>query len=308
MNFTDNEGVLKRRAAISDEDNEPKDDYLEAEIESTDSLRIAVNELFGVRLLETKFRVWNTNSKSVAISALGRDEIAAPPGTVPRCAPQEHIVRKRVPTSKTMKSTAATQNGEQSLTLTNRLTSLSADSLLSGVLPDRPTSISSQQTFILENDRRKPLVARNAFQLVTEFQQPSSSQVPLAKNKVYGKDNGCRTTATPANRAVAILSRGISEPRLLKQFTTEDSSLPRKTDANSRTTSKSHTSVNDDDGLLIPSFKKKISDCIPYNTDTDQYVIAFGSRPKVPRTPTEKHDKRKPGEYCHSSRSVIDSY
>lgn len=34
---------------------------------------------------------------------------------------------------------------------------------------DRPGSVSSQQTFVLENDIRKPLIIRNVFQLVFFF-------------------------------------------------------------------------------------------------------------------------------------------
>uniref|UniRef100_A0A914SJ90 Uncharacterized protein n=1 Tax=Parascaris equorum TaxID=6256 RepID=A0A914SJ90_PAREQ len=131
------------------------DDYLEAEIESTDSLRVAVSELFGVRLLETKFHLCNGDGKSIAVccevSTMGRDEITAPPGTVPRRVPQLQKQTSIVP--------------RKSLTPVSRLASLSAESVC---IPDRPTSISSQQTFVLENDRRRPLVARNAFQCDVE--------------------------------------------------------------------------------------------------------------------------------------------
>ncbi|VDM42564.1 unnamed protein product [Toxocara canis] len=150
---------------------------MEAEIESTDSVRVAVNELFGVRLLEMKFRLWNGDDKSATArceaSNIGRDEITAPPGTVPRRAPQ-----LRKPTTVTVR---------RSLASVSRIASLSAESVC---VPDRPTSISSQQTFILENDRRKPLVARNAFQSGNLF--------------------GNRT-------AIKVPSRGMSEPRALKQ-------------------------------------------------------------------------------------------
>uniref|UniRef100_A0A915BW67 LisH domain-containing protein n=1 Tax=Parascaris univalens TaxID=6257 RepID=A0A915BW67_PARUN len=62
---SDNENHWNRRAAIAEGDNDPADDYLEAEIESTDSLRVAVSELFGVRLLETKFHLCNGDGKSI---------------------------------------------------------------------------------------------------------------------------------------------------------------------------------------------------------------------------------------------------
>lgn len=78
---------------------------------------------------------------------MGRGEITAPPGTVPRRVPQLQKQTSVVP--------------RKSLTSVSRLASLSAESVC---VPDRPTSISSQQTFVLENDRRRPLVARNAFQ------------------------------------------------------------------------------------------------------------------------------------------------
>lgn len=120
---------------------------------------------------------------------MGRDEITAPPGTVPRRVPQLQKQTSVVP--------------RKSLTSVSRLASLSAESVC---VPDRPTSISSQQTFVLENDRRRPLVARNAFQSAAI----NSPSVAPPKPKPNAKDSNNRVTPK-------MLARGLSEPRALKQ-------------------------------------------------------------------------------------------
>ncbi|KHN85028.1 hypothetical protein Tcan_17889 [Toxocara canis] len=271
MHITDCENHSTRRAAIAEGDNDPEEDYLEAEIESTDSVRVAVNELFGVRLLEMKFRLWNGDDKSATArceaSNIGRDEITAPPGTVPRRAPQ-----LRKPTTVTVR---------RSLASVSRIASLSAESVC---VPDRPTSISSQQTFILENDRRKPLVARNAFQSAAVNPPPQLQSAP----KQNAKESGNRT-------AIKVPSRGMSEPRALKQSHVSIAELNKPGLNGSSSKSQSLLGTEEepkaDDFLpdvpVTSSFPRRI----PENANTYEYVAAFGSRPKILRTPDKQRSK-----------------
>lgn len=128
---------------------------MEAEIESTDTLQPLPNELFGEQLLVAKFRLTDTLEKSTVRSSgsVEREEMATPPGTVPRSQQNRRLSLVAAPpriSAKTKPPVAAT------------VVTMVSDT-------SRPDSVSSQQTFILENSRRRPLVARDPFKIGFSF-------------------------------------------------------------------------------------------------------------------------------------------
>ncbi|VDN32654.1 unnamed protein product [Gongylonema pulchrum] len=142
--------------SVSCENEETQEtDYVEAEIESTDTLQPLPNELFGEQLLTAKFRLADSLEKPAVRSgsAIGRDEMATPPGTVPQSQSRR--------TSASTASRISVKAKQQPVTPAIVMSTANDSS--------RPDSVSSQQTFVLENSRRRPLVARDPFKIGFNF-------------------------------------------------------------------------------------------------------------------------------------------
>ncbi|VBB31564.1 unnamed protein product [Acanthocheilonema viteae] len=130
-------------------------DYVEAEVESTDTVEPHLDELFGEKLLIAKFCLADTLNKPPSHSNMaitGSDEITVPPGTVFNKHAKRHtsVILRNIG-----KNTSKTQQSLQSATV-----KMDGDDS-----SKRPDSVSSQQTFVLENSRRRPLVARDPFKI-----------------------------------------------------------------------------------------------------------------------------------------------
>ncbi|EJW75284.1 hypothetical protein WUBG_13809, partial [Wuchereria bancrofti] len=128
-------------------------DYVEAEVESTDTVEPHLDELFGEKLLIAKFCLADTLDKPVSrsdMNIIGSNEMTVPPGTVLNKQTKRHtpVILRSIG-----KNSSKVQ---QPLHLAN---------VKSGDSFKRPDSVSSQQTFVLENSRRRPLVARDPFKI-----------------------------------------------------------------------------------------------------------------------------------------------
>uniref|UniRef100_A0A915PMM3 Uncharacterized protein n=1 Tax=Setaria digitata TaxID=48799 RepID=A0A915PMM3_9BILA len=125
-------------------------DYVEAEVESTDTVEPHLDELFGEKLLVSKFCLADTMDQPTSRFSVdaGDNEITVPPGT---------ILNKQ-----TKRYTSVTSVGEGSGKVEQPLQSAN---FKMGDSFKRPDSVSSQQTFVLENSRRRPLVARDPFKI-----------------------------------------------------------------------------------------------------------------------------------------------
>ncbi|VIO94664.1 Uncharacterized protein BM_BM4609 [Brugia malayi] len=128
-------------------------DYVEAEVESTDTVEPHLDELFGEKLLIAKFCLADTLDKPVSrsdMNIIDSNEITVPPGTVLNKQAKRHtpVILRNIG-----KNISKVQ---QPLQLVN---------VKSGDSFKRPDSVSSQQTFVLENSRRRPLVARDPFKI-----------------------------------------------------------------------------------------------------------------------------------------------
>ncbi|KAM3718494.1 putative porphobilinogen deaminase [Dirofilaria immitis] len=138
-------------------------DYVEAEVESTDTVEPHLDELFGEKLLIAKFCLADTLDEPPAsrsnMTIITSDE-TAPPGTVLNKQAKRHtpVILRSIGKNKSNSSISNKNNNkiQQPLQSTN----IKVDDNLK-----RPDSVSSQQTFVLENSRRRPLVARDPFKI-----------------------------------------------------------------------------------------------------------------------------------------------
>ncbi|VDD94952.1 unnamed protein product [Enterobius vermicularis] len=124
---------------------------MEAEIESTDTLRADNNELFGAKLLTSNFLL-DKFDKELPESVV-KEDLLVLPGAVPR---KQLQIRVSKSLSRGRQSKTAYPGGKSQHEIPITGKNLAAK--------DRPGSVSSQQTFVLENDIRKPLIIRNVFQ------------------------------------------------------------------------------------------------------------------------------------------------
>ncbi|CAG9530009.1 unnamed protein product [Cercopithifilaria johnstoni] len=125
-------------------------DYVEAEVESTDTVEPHLDELFGEKLLIAKFCLADALDKPTSLSNMaivGSNEMTTPPGTV-----INKQAKRR--TSVILRSIGKNINKTQQ--------SLQSANVKMGDSFKRPDS---QQTFVLENSRRRPLVARDPFKI-----------------------------------------------------------------------------------------------------------------------------------------------
>uniref|UniRef100_A0AC34FTT4 Uncharacterized protein n=1 Tax=Panagrolaimus sp. ES5 TaxID=591445 RepID=A0AC34FTT4_9BILA len=143
-------------------DDEIHEDYIEAEIDSTDTLIPTMTELFGEMLITKKYSLQqSSNSSATAIN----DDIA-PPGTVPRrhIYPLSHRDRDRGIIKGTPRK-GINNNGNGNMTGIISKKQLRENNVIPPVpLPpstppdQRMSSVASYATFIAENDRRRPLL------------------------------------------------------------------------------------------------------------------------------------------------------
>uniref|UniRef100_A0A1I7VRT0 Reverse transcriptase domain-containing protein n=1 Tax=Loa loa TaxID=7209 RepID=A0A1I7VRT0_LOALO len=153
MKFVDLEAPLIWHLGFNGTEEIQETDYIEAEVESTDTVEPHLDELFGEKLLIAKFCLADTLDKPAPrsnMTIVGSDEIVVPPGIVPNKQAKRH-------TPVVLRSMG--KNNSKKQQLLQSVNVKMSDSF------KRPDSGSSQQTFILENSRRRPLVARDPFKI-----------------------------------------------------------------------------------------------------------------------------------------------
>ncbi|VDK82132.1 unnamed protein product [Onchocerca ochengi] len=139
-------------------------DYVEAEVESTDTVEPHLDELFGEKLLIAKFCLADTLDEPPAsrsnMTIIGSDEIAVPPGTVLNKQTKRHtpVILRSI--GKNSSNNNNNHNSSSKIQQPLQTANIKMDDNFK-----RPDSVSSQQTFILENSQRRPLVARDPFKI-----------------------------------------------------------------------------------------------------------------------------------------------
>ncbi|KAK0394672.1 hypothetical protein QR680_000867 [Steinernema hermaphroditum] len=267
----------------SADDEDEEGDYAEAEIDSTDSVKPTMTEAFGEQLLLKKFR------QSGASPILVDDKLdTLPPGTVPRRPPGS----RRQPTS-TLSTKKSRQQPVSSAATTSQKVNDGSES--------RASSMMSHATFVLENDKRKPLLADNGLKSVSQQSlKVAGNGNERKRTKVNTKeihdasndDSSDRPSVseplpppppppphpppkpTPATR-IRPPKRSDSEGRQLK-----DRGLSTASNCKAASTSVLHT-LPADSAPVSTNLPKRIPD----DANADEYIAAFGSRPKVMRTP-----------------------
>lgn len=131
--------AVKRKESDDDEE----EDYVEAEVDSTDTLIPMMTELFGELLLQKKYTF--AGQQGVVST-----EDAAPPGTVPRR--QFPSVQKPIP--KAIVRRGPIMNRKQPY----RDNPIPREPIPPGSPDHRMSSVASFATFVAENDKRKPLI------------------------------------------------------------------------------------------------------------------------------------------------------
>uniref|UniRef100_A0A1I7Y0G2 LisH domain-containing protein ARMC9 n=1 Tax=Steinernema glaseri TaxID=37863 RepID=A0A1I7Y0G2_9BILA len=271
-----------KKPTPSADDEDEEGDYAEAEIDSTDSMKPTLTELFGEQLLLKKFR------QSGAPPVLVDDKLdTLPPGTVPR----------RPPGSRRQHTSTLTSKKNRQLPSSNVVPSSQKAAEAS---ESRASSMMSHATFILENDKRKPLLADNGLKSVSQQSlKLSGSGNERKRTKVNTKeihdpsndDSSDRPSVSeplppaplppppkpsplPATR-IRPPRRSDSEGRQLK-----DRGMTPASNCKAASTSILHT---------LPAESAPVSTNlprrIPDDANADEYIAAFGSRPKVMRTP-----------------------
>ncbi|KAI6172200.1 LisH domain-containing protein ARMC9 [Aphelenchoides besseyi] len=276
----------RRRKPLEEEDDE--EDYLEAEIESSDSLVPNLTEQFGESLLQRKYMGTNTSH------ADGAEETLVP-GTVPRRPLGKPPVGQRKRPGMQMNGTQ--QKRGPLLQRTAGPPSPPRD--------DRLLSMMSQATYILENDKRKPLIDKRSVAAL----KLSSQQFTIKRSKESTAASSPTTTVPPiiqsqpsTTRRTKVANGSVDEalephklsPRLLPKIQC------RKSDQN-------NTSSEDEDRLSSTDTITKsgstnflielasdaapvagnLQSRIPTNVNANDYAAVFGSRPKVMRTPDQ---------------------
>ncbi|TMS34581.1 hypothetical protein L596_002142 [Steinernema carpocapsae] len=281
----------KKQAPATDEEDE-EGDYAEAEIDSTDSLKPTLTEMFGEQLLLKKFR------QSGAPPILVDEKLdTLPPGTVPRRPPGS----RRQQTS-TVGSKKGRQPPVPTLPSTSQKPSDGAES--------RGSSMMSHATFILENDKRKPLLADNGLKSVS-----SQQLLKVARNGTERKRTKVNTKEFHDSSATEDLSDrpSVSEPLPPAQPPAQPKPVPatkirppKRSDSEGRqikerslTTPGSNCKAASTSVLhTLPADSAPVSTNlprrIPNDANSDEYIAAFGSRPKVMRTPDNAHHASSP--------------
>ncbi|CAD5215269.1 unnamed protein product [Bursaphelenchus xylophilus] len=251
------------KKASEEEDEEV--DYLEAEIESSDSLIPNMTEIFGENLLQKRY-MGTIHTTTAAVSE--NTDLATVPGTVPH-----NNKGAKPPINKGKK--LGKKNGIRGIvTSTNDPTS--------PVNEDRVLTMMSQATYVLENDKRKPLLVNCGLRHVvsqmnhtknTTFQQPSKRSKSVNPNepgeKKNHKVNGVNEDKVKKHKSEASLDNQDSE---------------KNTEEVSKAVSASVLSKIEAAPITGP-----LQTRIPDDANVNEYTAAFGSRPKVMRTPDQQN-------------------
>ncbi|KAI6197109.1 LisH domain-containing protein ARMC9 [Aphelenchoides besseyi] len=278
----------RRRKPLEEEDDE--EDYLEAEIESSDSLVPNLTEQFGESLLQRKYMGANTSH------ADGTEETLVP-GSVPRRPLGKPPVGQRKRPGMQMNGTQ--QKRGPLLQRTVGPPSPPRD--------DRLLSMMSQATYILENDKRKPLIDKRSVAALKQASQQSPSKKSKSKEST--------AASSPTTTVPPIIQSQPSTTRRAKAAngSVEEASEPHKLSPRPlpkiqrRKSDQNNTSSEEDDRLSSTDTITKsgstnllselatdaaplagnLQTRIPTNVNANDYAAVFGSRPKVMRTPDQ---------------------
>uniref|UniRef100_A0AC34Q5P0 Uncharacterized protein n=1 Tax=Panagrolaimus sp. JU765 TaxID=591449 RepID=A0AC34Q5P0_9BILA len=268
------------RRKESDDDDE--EDYIEAEIDSTDTLIPAMTELFGETLLQKKYMLAG-QQPTIA------NEDAAPPGTVPRkLLPSvtgsknvKYLLRKGVPPPLT------NRRGYRDFGLPKEPIPAAPFTP-----PDqRLSSVASFATFVAENDKRKPLLALNGFN--TAVTQWRHHQKKSAK-----KDLTSPEANSPAQRS----PKKVPEPLKLSEVPKYRHRRKSESSVDEEAVNQHHPPLKATSSATLTELKKsadvapvvgRINSRVPEDANVNEYAAVFGSRPKIARTPENTSGKQK---------------
>ncbi|KAI6242630.1 LisH domain-containing protein ARMC9 [Aphelenchoides fujianensis] len=249
----------RRKKPLEEEDEE--EDYLEAEIESSDSLVPNLTEQFGEQLLQRKYMGVSGSAGNLHADGAEDSQQTSVPGTVPRGAPRGK------PPAGQRKRPGAHMNGAQQKR---------GPAPPSPPRDDRLLSMVSHSTHVLENDRRKPTIASSP----TSVQPPAH---PPATRRAKGA-NGTEEPPEPhklSPRPVPKAQRRKSEQQ---NTSSEDDDRLSSTDTITKSGSTNVLSELAGDAAPIAG---ELHTRVPANANPADYASVFGSRPKVMRTPDQ---------------------
>ncbi|CAD5210704.1 unnamed protein product [Bursaphelenchus okinawaensis] len=244
------------------EDEDEEEDYLEAEIESSDSLVPNMTEQFGETLLQKRYM--GTLHPTAAATPDENDVIATVPGTVP------HNKNAKPPIHK------GKRQGK-------KLAKLPSNDPTSPINEDRIMTTMSQATYVLENDKRKPLLVNCGLRHVVSLMNQNKTvilQAPTKRSKSVNP-NEQEKKSHKAN--------GIADEKVKKHKS--EASLDNKETENSQTNEDvaKHVSASVLSKLEAAPINGPLQTRIPDDVNVNEYTAAFGSRPKVMRTPDQQN-------------------
>uniref|UniRef100_A0A7E4VA01 Uncharacterized protein n=1 Tax=Panagrellus redivivus TaxID=6233 RepID=A0A7E4VA01_PANRE len=272
-----------RRPTPGDADTEGED-YLEAEIDSTDTLIPAMTELFGEALIAKRYNAAPQAAPAVV------EEVVAPPGTVPRRHVPVPLPRGNA--NKGQAHTNPTINGRRFIGKQQR----GAPGITVPQIPVPPggpdspgyatdvrlSSVASFATFIADNDKRKPLIGLTGLKAAANAYQNAKKGHP---------DPTTSRKAPPKHPSPIVESVSEHLPkqnRLRQRSESFNDDPPTSETVNIPVLTKStSTSVIPD---LTAPINGRLGGKIPDDANPNEYNAAFGSRPKITRTP--EHNKK----------------
>ena len=336
-----------------------EEDYLEAEIESSDTLVPNLTEQFGQSLLQSKYINAATSGGAANANADDAAAVAAAQTTMPGAVPRRQGgASSKPPQLGGSRKRGGGGSGKSTAAAAAAPPPSPPRAAAAAVVDDRTLSMSSQHTYILQNDKRKPLVVasgiqagtrrRSLHQLFTKLfcsfscrrakidarrttiaeQKDENAREVSKKNHILcqklnikkrysggGGGGGGSITPTTARRvhhaaaphvggepttpttknapsqatlsvaAAPIATRRKSD---LAQLTAgdDDDDDERVSTAETITKSSSTNIINELASDAAP-IATPLHSRIPQNADPNHYVAAFGSRPKITRTPTD---------------------
>ncbi|KAE9553446.1 hypothetical protein FO519_003359 [Halicephalobus sp. NKZ332] len=243
------------RRKESDEDEE--EDYVEAEVDSTDTLIPTMTEMFGEMLLQKKYTL-------AGQQGIPSTDEAAPPGTVPRR--QFNLVQKTV--QKPIMRRGAPMNRKPIV----RENPVPREPIPPGSPDQRMSSVSSFATFVAENDKRKPLLGHTGLKAAEGAAMSNEPEIYRSPKKSIPEP--IKITEFSKFR-----SRRKSESSIIEESYLESPNL--------------RTKVLSSTALDTAPVMGKINSRIPDDANVNEYTAVFGSRPKVARTPDQTLGNKK---------------
>ncbi|KAH7708408.1 hypothetical protein AAVH_24331, partial [Aphelenchoides avenae] len=301
----------------SPEEEDLEEDYVEAEIDSTDTLVPTMTELFGEPLLQKKY-VLTAPSDAANVED---DETPTVPGTVPRNhPPPPPVAAGHSHASRTARAAAARRR-------VGALHGRGGPSRAPPAAPsppspphadERTSSMMSHATYVLENDKRKPLIASCGLKSVVIAQRQAAAP-PITARKPKGKDSKENSASEEVPTAPTTLrkpaptakSAPTAAPPLVDTSTVTRQHKPlarRRSDPSDPSSSgpvggKGRTMPAPIDAITLAKATStsvlnelppeaapvtgKMHTRLPDDASVDEYMAAFGSRPKVIRTPDQ---------------------